>query len=948
MVKINMLELRNISKTFEKKKKNILDNINYKFNNTGLYYIVGKSGCGKSTLLYIIGGIDYNYSGDVLYNEKKTKNYSEEEREKHLFFSCSFAFQDYKIDEKKKVNSLLNNALDISSLTEQEKEDRINKYLGKVGLLDKRFSLFSSLSGGERKRISLVRSLIRDNPILLIDEPLSSLNKKLRKEISSLLVEESKNRLIIVITHEKKEIDDNSFLLLLEEGKLVEINKAKISGNNQKKFSYERKKYTGVNLFKNIIQSLIQKKEYFALSLTSFTIALFTITISLMLVFNVSSSLLGSLSSYMDPNCLVISKSENEVVASNFTSPDKETLDLLKSDLSDTVISLDEFYLTNIDSILNEYQQFSFIFNNKSAYIENFSLSTFLECYKVEEKKEKEKLYFNSKEMKTDEIILGIDERKFKSLYYLVTGNQIAKFEEDKADFLLNKLEDNILSLRIESRKISWNYYLDYSFRIVGFVLSDFNYVMSNNSLFCSSYVKNVLGFKERFIDEKIFLDYPAVLEKSYGLTINPKRREDFIIKFLNSKFSKGLVLQYFDSQNYFVRNNYETYNRFLIYKDYVSKLSLSDINKFIVDNKGKIESIDYSTSAYTYTTSGYISGFTKPFFFSKYKNKLIEIEGEYTFANDNLGQMQSSAIQTGSDVFKGDILSSIDKSGISFVSFSRNKDNLIYGEKPTNYNQVAISSAFAKKLNKELNLTIGMTLHTLLLENTIASGNKYQNEFSFGELEISGVYQNDDLIIYQESLFPFVYLFTHSIIEPSQLNIQEVILRVDIDNFSSNYYINEIKKYGDYKGSFPMLIISKQIKETLSNLTILFSFLAGISVLISTFLITLTLFLVIDKDKKEIGILLSLGYSKKEIRAFYIYLTLTIGIASFISSLAISIFAQNILFEQLSLMLNYFTFSLVPYLISFGVSTVFSLLIGLLSTIQIKGLDVKEVFDKY
>ena len=107
-----------------------------------------------------------------------------------------------------------------------------------------------------------------------------------------------------------------------------------------------------------------------------------------------------------------------------------------------------------------------------------------------------------------------------------------------------------------------------------------------------------------------------------------------------------------------------------MIYKEYINKLSLADVKRFIDDNKDKIESIDYSTSAYTYTTSGYISGFTMPFFFSKYKNKLIEIEGEYTFADENLGQMQASSIKVDEDVFKGDILSSIEKKRSFFYFF--------------------------------------------------------------------------------------------------------------------------------------------------------------------------------------------------------------------------------------------------------------------------------------
>lgn len=941
-----MLEIKNLTKGYNQDLL-VLDNINYTFQNTGLYYIVGKSGSGKSTLLFALGGLDFNYDGEVIFNGKKIKKFSDEEKENYLFSTCSFSFQDYKVDEKKKVHSLLYSALDISSLNDDQKEERINKFLKMVGLLEKKYSCFLDLSGGEKKRISLVRALIRDTPILLIDEPISALNDKLRKIITEIIIEESKNRLVIVITHELSYVGKEAFLLHLENGKLVKKQKGINLDNNPKSPGYTRIKYSGKNFFKNIFQTLLLKREYSILSIFSLSIALFTITLSFMLIFNISSSLINSISSFMEPNCLVINKKEKEASISNYSTPSKTELINLKDSLKDTVLSIDEFYVTNIDSILSEYQSFSLLYGNKSLYIENLSLSNFIECSKIEELKMKETLFFNNKEMKLDEVILGIDERKFKAIYYLVTGTKIDDYNKEYGNYLFNKIQNNIISLRIEARKISWKYYLDYSFKVSGIVISDKSFIMSNNNNFISNFVSNVIGFKERFVGEDIYPDYPALLEKSYGITIHPRKKEEFIINFLNSKYSDMFVIKNFDSQHYFEKNNYETYNRFLIYKEYINKLSLSDIKHFIDDNKEKIYSIDYSTSVYTYTTSGYISGFTMPFFFSKYKNRLIEIEGEYTFAEENLGQMQASNIQVGDDVFKADLLSAIESSGVSFISFSRNRDELILGKKPTKYNQIAISSAFAKKLNEKMDLNIGMNLHTLILNNITYSNNRYINEFSFGQLEITGIYESDNINIYQESLFPFAYLFSHSVIEPSSIKVDEVVLRVDVENYSENYYLEEIKKYGDYVGSFPMALISKEIKSTLSNLSKVFTILSFVSILISAFLIVLSLFLIIEKDKKEIGILLSLGYSKKEIMKFYIFLSLLIGIISYISSLLISVFAQYTLITQLTTMLNSFTFSFAPYLISFIIGISLTLITGISCVYKIKKIGVKEAFEK-
>ena len=70
--------------------------------------------------------------------------------------------------------------------------------------------------------------------------------------------------------------------------------------------------------------------------------------------------------------------------------------------------------------------------------------------------------------------------------------------------------------------------------------------------------------------------------------------------------------------------------------------------------------------------------------------------------------------------------------------------------------------------------------------------------------------------------------------LEENNIKVDEVILRVDLEKYSENYYLDEIKKYGDYVGSFPMAIISREIKKTLSNLTTVFSILSFVSVLIT------------------------------------------------------------------------------------------------------------------
>ncbi len=74
-----MIEIRNLTKRYDNNQEPTLKNISFKIANTGLYYLVGKSGSGKSTLLQIIGGMDFNYQGKVLVDNKDLQSLNENE-----------------------------------------------------------------------------------------------------------------------------------------------------------------------------------------------------------------------------------------------------------------------------------------------------------------------------------------------------------------------------------------------------------------------------------------------------------------------------------------------------------------------------------------------------------------------------------------------------------------------------------------------------------------------------------------------------------------------------------------------------------------------------------------------------------------------------------------------------------------------------------------------------
>jgi len=184
-----MLELKSIKKAFGDKV--VLDGFSYTFDERGLYVIVGDSGVGKTTLLRIICGLDKNFDGEMIGGGHE---------------SSSFCFQEYRLIP---WLTALDNVL-VAAYDKPTDEDvtEAKKMLTRLKITDGDYILLpSSLSGGMKQRVSFVRAILKDAPILLLDEPTKEVDAELAEIMRELIIAESKKRTVIVVTHKSEDID---------------------------------------------------------------------------------------------------------------------------------------------------------------------------------------------------------------------------------------------------------------------------------------------------------------------------------------------------------------------------------------------------------------------------------------------------------------------------------------------------------------------------------------------------------------------------------------------------------------------------------------------------------------------------------------------------------------------------------------------------------------------
>ena len=279
-----MLELKNINKVYNSKfksKANALKDINLYFANNGCNVILGPSGCGKSTLLNIIGGLDKQTSGNIIYNsyDIKVKDYD-------LWRNniIGFVFQDFNLISD--LTMYENLAIVCYDKPNDEVDLMVHEVLCKVGLKDYENRYSYEMSGGEIQRVAIARALLKNSKILLADEPTGNLNKEMSAEIFSLLKELSKDKLIIIVTHNEEMANKYADRIIkMEDGTIVfDSNSEIIEESNDVYVPILTNRLKNNLIFKMSFKNLFSKKCRYIISLLSLVLLFTLLSISFSIV----------------------------------------------------------------------------------------------------------------------------------------------------------------------------------------------------------------------------------------------------------------------------------------------------------------------------------------------------------------------------------------------------------------------------------------------------------------------------------------------------------------------------------------------------------------------------------------------------------------------------------------------------------------------------------------
>ena len=179
--------------------------------------IVGPSGAGKSTLLNLIAGFVLPTQGKIWLNSENYTRSAPYERPVSMLFQENNLFPHLTVQQNLALG--LKTSLKLTAL----EQDQIERVADAVGLTSFLSRLPNSLSGGQKQRVALARCLLRDKPILLLDEPFSALDPELRMEMLNLIDElcHSKSLTLLLVTHQPSELTGKvDRMLRIENGRI--------------------------------------------------------------------------------------------------------------------------------------------------------------------------------------------------------------------------------------------------------------------------------------------------------------------------------------------------------------------------------------------------------------------------------------------------------------------------------------------------------------------------------------------------------------------------------------------------------------------------------------------------------------------------------------------------------------------------------------------------------
>ena len=904
-----------------------LNKINLELPSKGLVALFGPSGCGKTSLFNCLSGL-VKYEGEIKFDGTSLSSLNEKKMNEFRLHHIGFVFQDFKLFNLDTVKHNIAFPFDVlNGYSSSRNKRRILDLLNLVRLKDKENEIIKNLSGGEKQRVAIARSLANNPSLILADEPTGALDEENAENIMSLLRSISKDKLVIVISHDQDLVSKYADKIVeLKDGKIKKITNQSLDSPPRRVslISSEYHKAKPSIPFSFLVRhttSSIKERKWRTLLVNLVTsLSLIGVGLATSLSNSISVNIKKACSSLLSEEQIMLSSKEK---SSMVTLEGMQYFNVIKTKESypEYVEDVGAIYEVNFNNHFKDADEFYLKRDNTKLKISNYS-SKHINEYKWLDYIDRDFFPYKPESLENDELVLNLS---LGMVYDICLQLQILRTVESLSDYIL----DNDLFIIYHARNNAWEYDDEQIFKIKAFSLDYELGFYHYNHLWNEDIFEKEMRFPSSL---KLALSdtYPWTMKKLYYIKTNIETKEEFLSKIkYNENFDPFLFeiasYQYFPL-TYKYEDSPSIIDHVLVLKNNMNSISPRMVNKV----KEVIEEIDESIigtpGGYSIYEDALLMGFSSYTYFTFDKELLEDTLSNYS----SLPTLSNQQLNIPSSIALGHYSKSM-QNGVIFHEISDfYKDSFTF----SSLGEVVISQGMLNCLG-EYNtniINVGYTVQEEKLPN-----GKMRRDFKYTTLKIIGIIEGEDKVIYQKSDWLIDFFKCRLGVSTFNLGITTIAFSLKDDaDFASTLSLAQ-KAFPSYKVTNPLGSINDGIDEICFYLEYVMYIFSLIAIIISIFLLSICNYLHILEIKKDIGLSRCIGVSKMESTKFIFIHAYFMAFVSFLVSSIELVFLNYFISKIIaSYLMVSFTFSLnflsflYMFLLAFVISTVSSFLISL------------------
>lgn len=348
-----VLELKNVKKVYKMPGGGTfqaLKGISASFEEGELVSIVGESGSGKSTLMNLIGGLDSDFEGEIIYQGKNLRDYTKQELDRFHKKSIGFIFQNFNLISHLSLLDNVSLAMTLSNVDKETRDKRAAELLTQVGLGEHMHKKPDAISGGQKQRVAIARALINDPDVIIADEPTGALDAETTDTVLEMIKEIAESgKLVLMVTHSDRVASHCTRVLRIDSGSLISDTTQDVEFHKKPADKKETSPVKNMSLTNAIRLAFLNMKAKFgrnALVAFGSSIGIMAVVLMLGIGRGVTNYIKSTMVTYTNPNVTEVHKQSLEM--------DKKQQEKVQAGDSRTIGSVREDHISMMTGTSNK------------------------------------------------------------------------------------------------------------------------------------------------------------------------------------------------------------------------------------------------------------------------------------------------------------------------------------------------------------------------------------------------------------------------------------------------------------------------------------------------------------------------------------------------------------------------------------------------------------------